>query len=782
MAEVKYNIKNQNPQKIELLTDLEEIKKLRLELDNIKSEKKRKKRINNLFLKIEKLQAKLKNLEEESSIDSLEANLKTGVQEYEEFYRKMNDILAYQEKLTEENLFNEEELMTLREEFAHQKWQENKNSFDIEREVEMIKNELVILKKREYQQENEQVPILNQNISNSTTEDNIPKEVEKEKEIEKEVIKQPPRTILEDIEGIYSLQVNCRKERPPRILLVKERQLESILKKFNTIPQKIIGNAKSYNYIPEKTPEDMEDVKNTEEVELHESKKVEKQEEKIFLYQTKEEIYADIETLNRFGIFPVKEKKSNDKIYYLIRPEDYQKILNIAESKISIEYQDIPKEEKEDDTMEIYAFKGFLEELKFAEWEYNIICQNKVEKAMSLYYKNWQEEFKEFVKEKNSSVELDSKLNTLTERELEQNLEKYTNSREDNSSELEEYVFQKLEKIENTLQEDYASFFFLIGQIKNLEEDFERGEIKETNFIQERKKSLEKSSILVKNILRCRINIDSFVDNEILKNKNGWQDAYPYIGMYYKTESSKKIQKYILQRKEELIESLRNEDSEKIIMNFMEIESCYYDDKTIEHPISNSDDIGRNYFPLLVEQFHYKNDSFENDFLKAITISSLKEQNTEVSLKSSFKSLTEEDLDSKNWYFDENLGAKEKIRLEEIAVQYGSGKISEEEALNNINELIISSKQNLTEMINEMLKILKQYYTLHSEFDFIAVQDALEQVASSPELMRQENLSVYHDLSLLPERFLNILSTTANSCSYILDVNSMLNQTKTKEL
>ena len=334
-----------NDVKEELEASLKEIKALRSKLESIVDSKKRKELIDELYQKMDSLEETIGSqvgmsepisnqlTEIEEQILYLQKSLKNAVKEYEDSFHRMENILEEQTKVFEGDLLSEEKLNQLREEFANRKMEENANSVRIRREIEEQKKMLQALKTKRNKMEKDlgraeemgisvmdlkdidaalkKTTILNAILDQKGLEEVVDKKASERTKEEKKRLREAKEeivheiseakkenkelSVLDAIEALYSLQVQYKQGHAPRVLLVKEKQLQQIIQNVDKVPERIVGNAKVYDYQPDKIPEDMKDAE---------------------ISYPREEVFSGTYILD--GV-PISEEQQRQKIFDLMR-------------------------------------------------------------------------------------------------------------------------------------------------------------------------------------------------------------------------------------------------------------------------------------------------------------------------------------------------------------------------------------------------------------------------------------------------------------------------------
>ena len=301
--------KQKDDSKEMLIQALQAIKDLRSHLDTVNDFDERKKIIDELFEKTDELEKRLGNVSEineelvqefdqiDQEIDSVEKSLKEAIHDYQDTSDRLQVVLDEQEKAFNSVMLSEEEINRLREEFATRKMEENQKSVEIQHQIteqrQLLKN--LKRKKNKLEKNVEKASSLGMTVSNyeditdtlqkksivnaileqkgleditaKKASERSKEEKKKIKEVKDEIVQEIGKiqeeeqlSILDAIEALYSLKVEYMMNRSPKVLLVKEKQLNAIKDNIVDIPERIVGDAKVYDYTPEEAPEDLKDV------------------------------------------------------------------------------------------------------------------------------------------------------------------------------------------------------------------------------------------------------------------------------------------------------------------------------------------------------------------------------------------------------------------------------------------------------------------------------------------------------------------------------------------
>lgn len=479
--------------KKEILSLWEGIQKKRAELGKMKGNKKKNDCQKELFSQIEVLDEKLADWKKsiysypeeieklEEQIKKIKESLEVSKEEYENSYRLMKRVLEYEKVSSEENLKTEEELDERRQVLAEEKLQINENSVEIKKKIDLLQKKLRICNRRKKKLEKEiekadnlQIPVLKyQEIMDALRKPTIfnailekkgllTKKSVKEREQEEIITKEYYSSLKEEvvkeiaalekenealtaedaIEALYSLEVSYRKNKSPRILMIKSKRVERLEEKTNSLPQKIVGRKKAKDYIPKPAPEDM-------------TTKEKKNPEKIIVYRDSKtnQFYARKHIFERFGFkeSPEEIRLTNDGVFKPIFVDDVLKIVQNEENKYSpysLEIEDISLDEERKrgakDIINFYYHPKMKEEVyvdkitlkrfgifpidikKFHDTFYYRIRPQDMEKVENHSNQDIEVQYREFSEMGSEPIKEKLDLDNLSEEELEELLSAFT--------------------------------------------------------------------------------------------------------------------------------------------------------------------------------------------------------------------------------------------------------------------------------------------------------------------------------------------------------------------
>ncbi|MBQ9019193.1 MAG: hypothetical protein IJ097_02640 [Bacilli bacterium] len=379
----KLSKKNYSSNRVEKLTrKTEKIKKQAIKDDSIK----------NLNNSLEKIDLEINNIEKRMKKDAIS---------YEKCYKDLKAIIENEQKiLNNTNLYKEEELREIEEEYTRLKLEVNEKSLEIKKKIDTNKKMLTSLKRKknsikrdierkdalglsykEYEDLTSTVrkrKIMNAILARKGLDSIISKKATERTKEEKKIIKEAKEeimkeiaeyknnnqdaSILESIEVLYSLDINYKKVKSPRVTILTEEEFNNLKRRVNDIPGKIISSdnkSEEVDYIPEKQPEDLNDIGENISIEDVLDNPIS---EKITILRIPEtnKLYVREYTIDKLGLKPIGEGiKLDNSTCYEITQEDKNYIIenaNISSSYI-VEIKEV-ENKKSDINEKITIYKN----------------------------------------------------------------------------------------------------------------------------------------------------------------------------------------------------------------------------------------------------------------------------------------------------------------------------------------------------------------------------------------------------------------------------------------
>ena len=191
---------------------------------------------------------------------------------------------------------------------------------------------------------------------------------------------------------------------------------------------------------------------------------------------------------------------------------------------------------------------------------------------------------------------------------------------------LREYGLKKVEVLNNKVKDNYSKLFIFLGELRSVEKSIAKANKKDAkNLYEYRKKLFKAAADCINKIEDDRLEADNLLSSGV----HGLEEDFKAVStkLSYVGKRFAKIKKFdnSLQHKlgkfgQGLRDAQANGDSEKIVENFMGLESCYYDNTEVRGSIFGKRSVGTKYFTPISEQFDYRNDPFISDLLTTIVL------------------------------------------------------------------------------------------------------------------------------------------------------------------
>ena len=241
---------------------------------------------------------------------------------------------------------------------------------------------------------------------------------------------------------------------------------------------------------------------------------------------------------------------------------------------------------------------------------------------------------------KDAMMQLEDRLEDLSEEELEVLFEEYKGSqlKTDMNNQinpiildrLRRYGLEKVAVLNNNIKINYTELFVLLGQIRSLEEKVDSNNLtdEEISILTiENNKLMKQAAELV-----IKIKDDRKKANDLLSGGvHGLEEDFKavvsklnYIGFRFaKTNAfDNELQHKLGQYGQGLNVAIANNDYAGIVTNFMNLESLYFENTEIKGNALTRRSIGSKYYTPLAEQFDYRDDPFVRDLLSTVAITS----------------------------------------------------------------------------------------------------------------------------------------------------------------
>ena len=267
-----------------------------------------------------------------------------------------------------------------------------------------------------------------------------------------------------------------------------------------------------------------------------------------------------------------------------------------------------------------------------------------------------------------------------------------------------------------------------------------------------------------------------------------------YVGLRFGKNNNfdNELQKKLAEAGHGLNVGLSKNNAEEIVENFMALEGAYFDNTEITGSLLGRRSVGTKYYTPLAEQFNYNDDPFIRDLFTTVAITSsvvsaanavrvhkcndVSEtiDNSKVlddvhnagkaitdrgeSFRKGMAAQAEQDvlnaantrerlqLDMSNWKFTDAYHAADKAghqmynafsdnvrnQINGISSRYAQGAITQGEALRQMADLTSSAQSQLVSVVEEGLKVMRDYAKSHPQFDLHAYEDTMSAIVQNP--------------------------------------------------
>ena len=301
-----------------------------------------------------------------------------------------------------------------------------------------------------------------------------------------------------------------------------------------------------------------------------------------------------------------------------------------------------PKDGKRFMASNIHVAKKFKNELNSGNYLYNLVSFfGKVVSLPVNLFRKATSKLLLGVRGKRVMNELNSRLDDLSEEELEVLFEEYRGSqlKTDMNNQinplilerLRKYGMEKVTKLNNSIKENYQKLFILVGQIDAIDEQLANGKLSD----EQRNTLLESRADLVGQAATCirGIEEDRIKANNLLSGGiHGLEEDFKavstklsYVGMRFaKTNKfDNELQARLAKYGQGLRDAMANDDDEAILDNFMSLESEYSKNTKIRKiSLTGSKSVGSKYYTPLAERFDYRDDPFIKDLFTTVAVAS----------------------------------------------------------------------------------------------------------------------------------------------------------------
>ena len=434
------------------------------------------------------------------------------------------------------------------------------------------------------------------------------------------------------------------------------------------------------------------------------------------------------------------------------------------------------------------ATRAFSEELHSGEWAYNVVhFVPAVGKVGTTFLRKISGKLMLSNRGKAAMVELQRRLDGLSREDLEVLFQKYRSSQigTDKNSQIDLlvtdrlrlYALEKVKRLNNRVRSNYAQLFVLIGEIKALEDRISKEDdqqaIEALNI--QRRKFLSQGASYVKAILNDRETASQVLNGGGIQ---GLKEDFKAISSQLSYISTKfdengvfnhELQEVLAGYGQGLNDALFNKDDEKIVSNFLGLESCHYKNSDILSHLSSKKPVGTKYYPILADEFGYQDDAFiQNLFTNtALTSAAVNFVNT-VRMHAIELPEVEDDyfesicsmMNDTNYFAYYKFIQQVITDFNRVSARYVSGMTDRVSTLREISQVAHNTHASLGAVINDCLSHVKIYAKEHSEIDFASVKEAMQYIFDHPTTISNMNFTDFSNgLSGLPEQHIKALSS-----------------------
>ncbi len=530
-----------------------------------------------------------------------------------------------------------------------------------------------------------------------------------------------------------------------------------------------------------------------------------KESEEIVFYRNVDNtdmIYANAYVLLRYGINPHgKLIRINEINSYQITEEEHQKICDLARKKengdVSIRYEGIrinkkevkkPVEEKKPSSVQeildkvtnnlfqkpqgsrgyqptnLQASKKFEKELQSGEWVYNIIHYvPSIGKATTAFLEKISEKLLSSGRINEGLREIERRMqNDLTEEEMDTLFREYRSSDSLKTQyqnpvnrvvldKLKNYGLERIHKIHRMISKNSLELYSLLGQMKALEEQIasaKLGEEERYAFHTMRKQLIVQAADVIQKIQEGRKAAGVILKSGIPGIEQEYQeDQYPLLAFGNKSLAGfdSELQQRYFDYQKEYQDALASNDAEGIVMGFMGIESCKYENTDVARSLVGRRSIGSKYFTSYAKENGYPDDSFARDLFASIAL-------------------------PKAVVYARYDGAKCReinYSLEDVIERFGKKNLAPKRVVDEVAVVARSSYDTLARALDDVIPKLDPTLYPISE-----IRAAINSIANRPSALgdMKQDLPEMKAIESLPKDARDILLNAIASCAYSVQV------------
>ena len=282
--------------------------------------------------------------------------------------------------------------------------------------------------------------------------------------------------------------------------------------------------------------------------------------------------------------------------------------------------------------------RGFKEELHSGNFAYNIVhIVPAILKAGVGLFRKLAGKLMTTPRARDAMETIESRLGELSEEELDVLFEEYKGSqlKTDMNNQinplildrLRQYGLARVEKLNEAIRADYTMLFTLLGQIRALEEKIQKSGKDSGSLENQRQALMKQAAVHVRSIINNRNKANNLLSSGVHGIEEDFKAVATkmnYVGLRFaKTNDfDNDLQHQLGMLGRRLNTALANGDDEAIVLNFMGLESCYYENTEIRGSLAGKRSVGSKYYSPVAEQFDYRDDPFIRDLFTTVAVCS----------------------------------------------------------------------------------------------------------------------------------------------------------------
>ena len=372
---------------------------------------------------------------------------------------------------------------------------------------------------------------------------------------------------------------------------------------------------------------------------------------------------------------------------------------------------------------------------------------------------------------------------------------------------LRNHGLKKVNNYNTKIRDSYAKLFTCLARIKELDKLISAAKrADQLSLLGQRASLYEEAAGYVRVIEESRKEANKLLSSGV----HGIEEDFKAVrtGLIYqgahsavKHKYDEKLRKQLSDYGQKLNDALLTNEAEKIVSNFMNLETLYYKNTKIEKSILGTKSTGKLYYSPVAEVFDYRDDPFIRNVITTLTLGAaalsvgsaikthvldsrdillaqkaqadrlnkaneavmdqvnnigsefegkrdvflngMKAQNYETTA-SIATFLERKGLDLRGWIMDSKYNNIDKghhdfynqfheqvtAQISDIASRYGTGSISQAEALKEMAKVTNNSHNTLVNLTTDCFSVLKEYEATHPQFNLKALHESFEYIVA----------------------------------------------------